>query len=112
MSFFLMVLIDALLLLCMYLGFYLGMGWAENIALLVMWIFGLLGFVFALIAISKEVVAKEIQTKSKTYFVYNRLMDTILTLVVVAFGHFILAAIWIFFNFIFVSVYIKKNKKG
>ena len=107
-----MVLIDALLLLCMYLGFYLGMVWAENIALLVMWIFGLLGFVFALIAISKEVVAKEIQTKSKTYFVYNRLMDTILTLVAVAFGHFILAAIWIFFNFMFISVYIKKNKKG
>ena len=111
MKIFLMVLIDALLLLCMYLGFYLGMGWAENIALLVMWIFGLLGFVFALIAISKEVVAKEIQTKSKTYFVYNRLMDTILTLVVVAFGHFILAAIWTFFNLILISVYIKKDNR-
>ena len=86
MKIFLMVLIDALLLLCMYLGFYLGMGWAENIALFIMWIFGLLGFVFALTAISKEETAKEIQAKSKTYFIYNRLADAILTLVVVAFG--------------------------
>ena len=108
MSFFLMVLIDALLLLCMYLGFYLGMGWAENIALFIMWIFGLLGFVFALTAISKGETAKEIQAKSKTYFVYNRLMDTILTLVVVAFGHFILAAIWTFFNLVLILVYLKK----
>ena len=76
-----------------------------------MWIFGLLGFVFALIAISKEVVAKEIQTKSKTYFVYNRLMDTTLTLVVAAFGHFILAAIWTFFNLVLILVYLKKDNR-
>ena len=93
----------------MYLGFYLGMGWAENTALSIMWIFGLLGFVFALTAVSKEETAKEIQAKSKIYFIYNRLADATLTLVVVAFGHFILAAIWAFFNLILISVYLKKD---
>ena len=108
------IMFDLAILLCMYAGFYLKIGWALNIALFALWFMAgtmLVFIVFGVVQDKKRVV-EAIKSERKIFFYSHRFFQFLCIITLAGYEYFTLATLMAIYMLLAFGVYADREGKN
>ena len=95
------------ILLCMYAGFYLKIGWALNIALFALWFMTITTLVFVAVRVykDKDGLVKAIQSDGEKTFYFSRVFQFFYIVILAGYEYFTLATLMAIYMLLAFGVY-------
>ena len=95
------------ILLCMYAGFYLKIGWALNIALFALWFMTITTLVFVAVRVykDKDGLVKAIQSDGEKTFYFRRVFQFFYIVILAGYEYFTLATLMAIYMLLAFGVY-------
>ena len=95
------------ILLCMYAGFYLKIGWALNIALFALWFMTITTLVFVAVSVhkDKDKLVKAIQSDGEKTFYFRRFFQSLCIITLAGYEYFTLATLMAVYMIVAFGVY-------
>ena len=101
------IIFDITILLCMYAGFYLKIGWALNIALFALWFMTITTLVFVAVRVykDKDGLVKAIQSDGEKTFYFRRFFQFLCIITLAGYEYFTLATLMAIYMLLAFGVY-------
>ena len=108
------IMFDLTILLCMYAGFYLKIGWALNIALFALWFMTITMLVFVAVGVSKDKdrLVKAIQSNGEKTFYFSRVFQFFYIVILAGYEHFTLATLMAIYMLLAFGIYADREGKN
>ena len=108
------IMFDLTILLCMYAGFYLKIGWALNIALFALWFMTITTLVFVAVRVhkAKDRLVKAIQSDGEKTFYFRRFFQFLCIITLAGYEYFTLATLMAIYMLFAFGVYADRGGKN
>ena len=108
------IMFDLTILLCMYAGFYLKIGWALNIALFALWFMTITMLVFVVIGVykDKDRLVEAIQSDGEKTFYFSRVFPFFYIVILAGYEYFTLATLMAIYMLLAFGVYADREGKN
>ena len=102
------------ILLCMYAGFYLKIGWALNIALFALWFMAITMLVFVVVGVykDKDRMVEAIQSDGEKTFYFSRVFQFFYIVILAGYEYFTLATLMAIYMLLAFAVYADREGKN
>ena len=108
------IMFDLAILLCMYAGFYLKIGWALNIALFALWFMTITMLVFVAVGVykGKDRLVEAIQSDGEKTFYFRRFFQFFYIVILAGYEYFTLATLMAIYMLLAFGVYADREGKN
>ena len=108
------IMFDLTILLCMYAGFYLKIGWALNVALFALWFMTITMLVFVAVGVykDKDRLVEAIQSDGEKTFYFSRVFQFFYIVILAGYEYFTLATLMAIYMLLAFGIYADREGKN